>query len=68
MPKQLHLAHLGFAFLTVLFTVRCLVLLGHGAVLDGGVVERVIQFVQPLPLDEELALQLLRTTTTKTHL
>lgn len=45
--------------MTVLFAVRRLVLFGHGAVLDGGVVERVIQFVQPLPLDEEPALQLL---------
>lgn len=54
--------------MTVLFTVRCLVLLGHGAVVDGGVVERVIQFVQSLPLDEEPTLQLLRTTTTNLHL
>lgn len=50
--------------MTVLFTVGRLVLLGHGAVLEGHVVERVLQLVQSLPLDEEPALQLLQTTTT----
>lgn len=58
--KQIHLAHLGFAFLTILFTVRCLVLLRHSAVFYQNVVECIIQLVQSLPLDEEPALQLLR--------
>lgn len=43
-----------------LFAVRRLVLLGHGAVLYGDAVERILQFVQSLPLDEDPALQLLK--------
>lgn len=58
--KQIHLAHLGFAFLTVLFTVRRLVLLRHCAIFYQNVVESIIQLVQSLPLDKEPALQLLR--------
>lgn len=58
--KQIHLAHLGFAFLTVLFTVSRLVLLGNSAIFYQDIVESIIQLVQSLPLDEEPALQLLK--------
>lgn len=58
--KQLRPAHLGLVFLTALFTVRSLVLLGHGGVLYDDVVKRIRQLVQALALDEEPALQLLQ--------
>lgn len=54
--RQIHLAYLGFALLTVLFTVRRLVLLRHSAVLYQDVAESIVQLVQSLPLDEEPAL------------
>lgn len=58
--KQIHLPHLGFAFLSILFTVCRLVLLRHSSIFYQNVVESIIQLVQSLPLDEEPALQLLR--------
>lgn len=54
--RQTHWTYLGFALLTVLFTVRRLVLLRHSAVLYQDVAESIVQLVQSLPLDQEPAL------------